>query len=64
MLGSPARLGEPNKALLPQSPQPLTAEQHKGLLVGSDWPLYPPPPPPAYEDITTHYKLKLDLTTL
>ncbi|XP_028642005.1 transmembrane protein 59-like isoform X3 [Grammomys surdaster] len=29
--------------------QPLTAEQHKGLLVESDWPLYPPPPP-AYED--------------
>lgn len=44
--------------------QPLTAEQHKGLLVGSDWSLYPPPPPPAYEDITTHYKFKLDLTTL
>ncbi|GAB1293251.1 Transmembrane protein 59-like [Apodemus speciosus] len=43
--------------------QPLTAEQHKGLLVDSDWPLYPPPPP-AYEDITTHYKFKLDLTTL
>ncbi|KAL1773340.1 hypothetical protein HispidOSU_031179 [Sigmodon hispidus] len=43
--------------------QPLTADQHKGLLVESDWPLYPPPPP-AYEDSPPPYKLKLDLTTL
>ncbi|KAL6040829.1 hypothetical protein STEG23_027503 [Scotinomys teguina] len=45
--------------------QPLTAEQQKGLLVESAWPLYPPPPPPpAYEDSPPPYKLKLDLTTL
>lgn len=62
--GGPACLGKPDKALLPQSIQPLTAEQHKGLLVESDWPLYPPLPPPAYEDSTPPYKLKLDLTTL
>ncbi|OBS64697.1 hypothetical protein A6R68_06752 [Neotoma lepida] len=43
--------------------QPLTAEQHKGLLVESEWPLYPPPPP-AYEDSPPPYRLKLDLTTL
>ncbi|CAO2612571.1 Transmembrane protein 59-like, partial [Lemmus lemmus] len=43
--------------------QPLMAEQHKGLLVESDWPLYPPPLP-AYEDSPPPYKLKLDLTTL
>ncbi|XP_051025639.1 transmembrane protein 59-like [Acomys russatus] len=43
--------------------QPLTVEQHKGLLVGSDWPLYPPASP-AYEDSPPPYKLKLDLTTL
>ncbi|XP_006252959.1 transmembrane protein 59-like isoform X1 [Rattus norvegicus] len=43
--------------------QPLTAEQHKGLLVESNWPLYPPLPP-AYEDSPPPYKLKLDLTTL
>lgn len=63
MLGSPARPGKPDKALLPQSLQPLTAEQHKGLLVESNWPLYPPLPP-AYEDSPPPYKLKLDLTTL
>ncbi|XP_059100584.1 transmembrane protein 59-like [Peromyscus eremicus] len=43
--------------------QPLTAEQHKGLLMESAWPLYPSPPP-AYEDSPPPYKLKLDLTTL
>ncbi|XP_038182795.1 transmembrane protein 59-like isoform X2 [Arvicola amphibius] len=43
--------------------QPLVAEQHKGLLMESDWPLYLPPPP-AYEDSPPPYKLKLDLTTL
>ncbi|XP_052018050.1 transmembrane protein 59-like [Apodemus sylvaticus] len=43
--------------------QPVTADQHTSLLVDSDWPGYPPPPP-AYEDVITHYKLKLDLTTL
>ncbi|CAH6779728.1 transmembrane protein 59-like [Phodopus roborovskii] len=43
--------------------QPLTVEQHKGLLVESDWPLYPPTPT-VYEDSPPPYKLKLDLTTL
>ncbi|ERE91142.1 transmembrane protein 59-like [Cricetulus griseus] len=43
--------------------QPLTAEQHKGLLVESYWPFYPTPSP-AYEDSPPPYKLKLDLTTL
>ncbi|XP_005086188.1 transmembrane protein 59-like [Mesocricetus auratus] len=43
--------------------QPLTSEQHRGLLVESEWPLYPPPSP-ACEDSPPPYKLKLDLTTL
>lgn len=61
--GAPAFPGKPHEGLLPRFLQPLTAEQHKGLLMESAWPLYPTPPP-AYEDSPPPYKLKLDLTTL
>ncbi|XP_049733441.1 transmembrane protein 59-like [Elephas maximus indicus] len=43
--------------------QPLTLEQHKGFMVESDWPLYPPPSQP-WEDSPPPYQLKLDLTQL
>lgn len=63
LLGIPSCPGKQDKGLFAPFLQPLTAEQHKGLLLESDWPLYPTPPP-AYEDSPPPYKLKLDLTTL
>ncbi|XP_036859707.2 transmembrane protein 59-like isoform X1 [Manis javanica] len=43
--------------------QPLTLEQHKGLVVEPDWPPYPPQSH-AFVDSPPPYKLKLGLTKL